>query len=118
MTPLFKTLMTVCLGALLLTSTGCEDKAAQEALKTCKNDLINEQKLVASESLTISELKAQLAQAQAKMEETSKESGAKSGKAMEEKAKAGEEKNAEPVKGEKKDKEAKQDKKAKKEAKK
>jgi tRNA isopentenyl-2-thiomethyl-A-37 hydroxylase MiaE len=117
MTPLFKTLMTVCLGALLLTSTGCEDKAAQEALKTC-TDLINEQKLVASESLTISELKAQLAQAQAKMEETSKESGAKSGKAMEEKAKAGEEKKAEPVKGEKKDKEAKQDKKAKKEAKK
>jgi tRNA isopentenyl-2-thiomethyl-A-37 hydroxylase MiaE len=117
MTPLFKSLMTVCLGALLLTSTGCEDKAAQEALKTC-TDLINEQKLVASESLTISELKAQLAQAQAKMEETSKESGAKSGKAMEEKAKAGEEKKAEPVKGEKKDKEAKQDKKAKKEAKK
>jgi len=113
MTPLFKTLMTVCLGALLLTSTGCEDKAAQEALKTCKNDLINEQRLVASQSLTITELKSQLAQAQAKMEETSKESElaktGKGGKAMEEKAMAGEEKKAEPAKGEKKDKKAKKE---------
>lgn len=113
MTPVFKTLMTVCLGALLFTSAGCEDKVAQETLKTCKNDLVNEQKLVASQSLTITELKSQLAQAQAKIEETSKESDAakagKNGKAMEEKAKAGEEKKAEPAKGEKKDKKAKKE---------
>ncbi len=118
MTPGLKTLMTVCLGALLLTSAGCEDKAGQEALKTCKNDLVNEQKLVASQSLTINELKSQVAQAQAKIDEMNKETDAaktaKGGNGMEEKAKAGEEKKAESAKGEKKSKAEKQDKKAKK----
>jgi len=113
MTQLFKTLMMVCLGALLFTGVGCEDKEAQEALKTCKNDLTNEQKLASSQTSTINELKSQLAQAQAKVQELSKEGESaktgKSGKAMEEKAKAGEEKKAEPAKADQKGKAEKKD---------
>jgi tRNA isopentenyl-2-thiomethyl-A-37 hydroxylase MiaE len=115
MTPPFRTLVTLCLGGFLLASAGCEDKAAQEALKTCKSDLGNEQKLVASQSLTINELKSQLAQVQAKVEEMTKENEAaktaKGGKAMEEKAKPDEEKKAESAKGDKKSKPDKKNKK-------
>jgi hypothetical protein len=107
MTRTLTTLMTVCLGAFLLAGAGCEDKQAQEALKTCKNDLGNEQKLVASQAATINELKSQLAQAQAKAQEMTKdmESGktGKNGKAMEGKAKAAEAKKAEPAKAEKRE---------------
>jgi hypothetical protein len=116
MTQLFKTLMTVCLGALLFTSAGCEDKEAQEALKTCKNDLANEQKLATSQTGTINELKSQLAQAQAKVQELTKDNEAaktgKNGKAMEEKGKAGEDKKAEDKEAKKADKADKKDKKA------
>jgi hypothetical protein len=111
MTQLLKTLMTVCLGALLFATAGCEDKQAQEALNTCKNDLTNEQKLNASHTRTINDLKSHLAEAQTKVQELSKESESaktgKTGKAMEEKGKAGEEKKAEHAKAgkaEKKDK--------------
>ena len=110
----FKTLMTVCLGALLLSSTACEDKETQEALRTCKNDLGNEQKLSTSQRATIESLKAELAQAQAKVQEMTKEGEAgKGGKAMEEKPKAGEAKTAEakPAKPEKKEKAEKKEKK-------
>ena len=121
MTRTFKTLMTVCLGALLLSSTACEDKETQEALKTCKNDLGNEQKLSTSQRATIESLKAELAQAQAKVQEMTKEGEAaktgKGGKAMEEKPKAGEAKTAE-AKPAKPDKKEKAEKKEKKEAKK
>ena len=120
MTRTLKTLMTVFFGALLLSSTACEDKETQDALKTCKNDLGNEQKLSTSQRATIESLKSELAQAQAKVQEMTTESEAaktgKGGKAMEEKSKAGEAKTAEakktePAKPEKKGKAAKKDKK-------
>jgi len=115
MTRTLTTLITVCLGAFLLTGAGCEDKEAQEALKTCKNDLGNEQKLTASHTATINELKSQLAQAQAKAAEMSKEMEAakagKHGKVMEEKDKAGETKQAAPAKAEKNEKAEKKEKK-------
>ena len=73
MTRTFKTLVTVCLGAFLLTSAGCEDKEAQEALKTCKSEVTGLQKSVASQVPTISGLRAQLAQSEAKVQELTKE---------------------------------------------
>jgi hypothetical protein len=115
MTRTLTTLMTVCLGAFLLAGAGCEDKAAQAALKTCKNDLGNEQKLAASQTTTINDLKSQLAQAQAKAAEMSKEMEAakagKHGKATDEKDKAGETKQAKPAKAEEKEKAEKKEKK-------
>ena len=106
MTRTLKTLATVCLGAFLLASAGCEDKETQEALKTCKNDLGNVQKSLASQTATANDLKAKLAQAEEKVQELTKaaESGkeGKGGKASEEKAKSAEAKKAEPAKAEKK----------------
>lgn len=108
MTRILKTLATVCLGAFLLASAGCEDKEAQEALKTCKNDLGNVQKSLASQTATANELKAKLAQAEEKVQELTKAAEAgkegKGAKASEEKAKATEAKKAEPAKAEKKSK--------------
>jgi hypothetical protein len=103
MTRTFQTLAAVCLGALLLASAGCEDKEALEALKTCRNDLSLEQKTATSQRATIDGLKAQLAEAQAKMQELSKESeAAKTGKggkpSAEEKAKAAEPEKPEEAK--------------------
>jgi uncharacterized protein YlxW (UPF0749 family) len=86
-----KMLTTVCLGALLLTSAGCEDKETQEALKTCKNDLSGEQQKAATQLATINDLKTQLAQAQAKVTELTKEGEGKAdekGKAAEKKGEA------------------------------
>ena len=108
MTRALKTFSTVCLGAFLLTSAGCEDKESQEALKTCKNDLGNVQKSLASQTAAANDLKAKLAQAEERVQELSKaaESGkdGKNAKASEEKAKAAEAKKAEPAKTEKKSK--------------
>ena len=87
----FKTLTTVCLGALLLTTVACEDKETQEALKTCKNDLSSAQKTEAAQMTSINDLKAQLASAQAKIGEMTKEAdmakNAKGGKPADDKAK-------------------------------
>ncbi len=106
MTRTLKTLATVCLGAFLLVSAGCEDKESQEALKTCRNDLSNVQKNLATQTTSANDLKAQLAQAEAKIEELTKASEggkeAKAGKASEPKAKSAEAKKAEPSKAEKK----------------
>jgi septal ring factor EnvC (AmiA/AmiB activator) len=108
MTRTLKTLVTVCLGAFLLTSAGCEDKESQEALKTCRNDMGNVQKSLANETATANELKAKLAQAEAKVQELTKASEAgkeaKGGKASEEKAKSSEAKKSESAKTEKKSK--------------
>jgi len=108
MTRTLKTLATVCLGAFLLTSAGCEDKESQEALKTCKNDLGNVQKSLASQTATANDLKAKLAQAEEKVQELTKaaESGkeGKGSKASEEKGKSTEAKKAESAKTEKKSK--------------
>jgi multidrug resistance efflux pump len=106
MTRTLKTLANVCLGALLFTSAGCEDKESQEALKTCRNDLGAEQKTATSQRATIDNLKAQLAQAEAKVQELTKASESakpgKGSKTVEEKGKTEEAKKAEPAKAEKK----------------
>jgi len=106
MTRTFKTLVTVCLGAFLLTSAGCEDKEAQEALKTCKSEVTGLQKSVASQVPTISGLRAQLAQSEAKVQELTKEidtsKAGKGGKTSEDKAKVAEAKKPEAAKAEKK----------------
>ena len=81
MTRTLKTLTTVCLGAFLLAGVGCEDKETQEALKTCRDDLTNVQKNLATQTAEVNSLKAQLAQAEAKAQEMAKgEEEAKSGK--------------------------------------
>lgn len=106
MTRTLKPLATVCLGAFLLASAGCEDKATQEALKTCKNDLSDVQKNLATQTGSVNDLKAQLAQAEEKVQELTKASeagkDAKGDKAAELKAKPTEGKKAEPSKTEKK----------------
>jgi uncharacterized membrane-anchored protein YhcB (DUF1043 family) len=108
MTRTLKTLTTVCLGAFLLTSAGCEDKETQEALKTCKNDMSNVQKSLASQTATANELKAKLAQSEEKVQELTKAAEAgkegKGTKASEEKAKSAEAKKSESAKTEKKSK--------------
>jgi len=88
MTRTFKTLVTVSLGAFLLTSASCEDKESQEALKTCKNDMSNVQKSLANQTVTVNNLKAQLAQAEAKVQELAKENAAKPEAKKDEPAKA------------------------------
>ncbi len=118
MTRTFKTLSTLFLGALLLASAGCQDKATQDALKTCRSDLANVQKTSASQTSTINNLKSQLAQAQAKVQAlTAKEAEAaktpEKGKEMEMKGKAEKGKKAE-AKGKKEKKAAKGKRKAKK----
>ncbi len=106
MTRTFKTLATIGLGVLLLTGAACEDQETQDALKTCKSDLSNVQKTLATQTPTMNTLKAQLAQAEAKVQELTKEkeamNPAKGGKA-EEKAKAGEAKKPEAAKANKKE---------------
>lgn len=97
MTRTLKTLMTLCLGALLFTSVACENKETEEALKTCKNDLSNELKKGAAQQAALNEAKSQLAVAQAKVAELTKVAEApKNGKA-EEKGKAGETKKSDEV---------------------
>jgi chromosome segregation ATPase len=108
MTRTLEILATVCLGAFLLTTAGCEDKESQEALKTCKNDLGNVQKSLASQTATVNDLKAKLTQAEEKVQELTKTAEAgkdgKGAKSSEEKAKSAEAKKAEPAKTEKKSK--------------
>ncbi len=88
--------------ALSLTSVACEDKDTQQALKSCRDDVSNHQKQEASQLATISDLKSQLAKAQAKVDELTKES--------EEKGKASEVKKAEASKeGNKAEKKAKKE---------
>ena len=105
MTRILKTLTTVSLGALLVTGVACQDRETEEALNTCRNDLSNEQKKEASQQTAINEFKTQLAAAQAKIADLTKESSGtarngKAGKAMEEKGKGSEVKKAEGAKPE------------------
>jgi hypothetical protein len=95
-----RTIMAVCLGALALTGTACENKETEAALKTCKSDLGNEQKKATDQQNTINDLKAQLAKAQARIDEMNK-AAPQAGK-PDEKAKAGEAKKENAAKGEKK----------------
>lgn len=73
MTRKFSALMSLALGATLLASAGCEDEASKAALNTCNTSLQNAQKSSAAQTTTVNQLKADLAQAQAKVQELSKE---------------------------------------------
>ena len=73
MTRKFSTLMSLLLGATLLVSAGCEDEAGKAALNTCNTSLENAQKSSAAQTTTVNQLKADLAQAQAKVQELTKE---------------------------------------------
>ncbi len=99
MTRTLKTIMAVCLGTFLLTSTACENKETEAALKTCKSDLANGQKVATDQQTTINNLKGQLAAAQAKIDEMNKAAQAAK---PEEKAKPAEPKKPEPAKAPKK----------------
>jgi exonuclease VII small subunit len=73
MTPKFSALMSLVLGATLLVGAGCEDEAGKAALNTCSTSLQNAQKSSAAQTTAMNQLKADLAQAQAKVEELTKE---------------------------------------------
>jgi len=65
----FSALMSLLLGAALLVSAGCEDEAGKAALKTCNTSLESLQKTSAAQTASVNHLKADLAQAQAKVQE-------------------------------------------------
>jgi len=69
----FKLVTLGVLGAWLLTSTSCEDKVCNDALQTCKKEAADQQKECAGHSTTISQLKSQLEDAQAKVDSLTKE---------------------------------------------
>jgi uncharacterized protein YlxW (UPF0749 family) len=73
MTRTFKLMTMGVFCAWLLTSTGCEDKVCQDALLSCKKDSTAQRKEAAAQMATISEIKSQLASAQAKVENLTKE---------------------------------------------
>ncbi len=102
MTRLLTAFAPACLGIFLLGASGCEDKQCQESLTTCKTEVTNLQKASADHQKTVNDLKAQLAQVQAKLDEMSKANeaakGGKGDKAKDEKGKPGEEMKAEPAK--------------------
>lgn len=95
MTRTLSTLMAVCLGTILLTSTACENKETEAALKTCKTDLGNEQKRAIDQQTIIANLKTQLAATQAKVDEMAKAAQAAK---PEEKVQAPEAKKDQPAK--------------------
>ena len=73
MTRTFKLMTLGALGACLLLSTSCEDKVCKDALQTCKKEAGDQRKECAGNLSTIQGLKAQLTDAQAKVENLSKE---------------------------------------------
>lgn len=73
MTRKFSALMSLLLGATLLVGTGCEDEAGKAALKTCNTSLESLQKSSSAQTTSMNQLKADLAQAQAKVEALTKE---------------------------------------------
>jgi hypothetical protein len=126
MTHAFKMLTAVFAGTLLLSGAACENKETDEALRACRNDLAGEQQKGTSQQTTISQLKSDLATAQTKIADLTKEAeAAKNGKAgkghkgMEEKVTGAEKKEgaaAKPAKDQASAKTEKKDKKAKEEA--
>ena len=66
-------LMSLVLGATLLVGAGCEDEAGKAALNTCNTSLQNAQKSSAAQTTSMNQMKADLAQAQAKVQELTKE---------------------------------------------
>ncbi len=77
--------LSLILSAGLLVSTGCEDEANKTALNTCRTSLESLQKTSTAQVANVNELKQELAQSQAKVEELTKEvdqlKSPKSGKA-------------------------------------
>lgn len=93
MTRTFKILMTLCLGAFVFGSVACEDVQTKNALNACKTELAAGQKTSADQVAALNTMKAQLAQAAAKIDELSKaveaaKAPAKDEKPAEEKGKA------------------------------
>ena len=73
MTRTFKLVTLGILGFGLLMSTGCEDKVCKDALQSCKKESTDQRKEGSANLATISELKSQLASAQAKVDNLTKE---------------------------------------------
>jgi hypothetical protein len=74
-------------GVWLLTSTGCEDKACKADLAMCKKEASDQKKECTGHQTTITELKALLAETQAKVETLSKENDELKAKSAEPQAK-------------------------------
>ena len=73
MTRTFKLLTFGVFGAWLLTSTSCEDKVCNDALQTCKKESTEQRKECATNLTKLTELKTELAAAQAKVDSLTKE---------------------------------------------
>jgi hypothetical protein len=73
MTRKLSTFMSLVLGALLLASAGCEDEASKAALATCNSSYESLVKSTSAQTASIGQLKTELAQAQAKVQEIAKE---------------------------------------------
>jgi predicted nucleic acid-binding Zn-ribbon protein len=63
----------MCGALFLLTSTGCIDKDSLHAIKSCRDDLTAVQRTSVEQLITIDNLKTQLAQAQTRVEELSRQ---------------------------------------------
>jgi TolA-binding protein len=105
MTRLGTVLASGCLGAFLLVTSGCEDKQCQDSLSSCRTEVSNLQKMSETQQTAMKELREQLTQAQAKVQELTAQlepqKGGKGTKAKEEKT--AEEKPAAPAKAEAKE---------------
>jgi hypothetical protein len=84
----FKLMMLGALGVWLLTGTSCEDKVCKEALQTCKKESTDQRKECAGNLATIKELRTQLADAEAKVENLGKENDELKAKSAEAETKA------------------------------
>jgi hypothetical protein len=73
MTRKLSALMSLVLGTTLLVGTGCEDEAGKAALNTCNTSLESMKKGSAAQTTSMNQMKADLAQAQAKVEALTKE---------------------------------------------
>jgi len=73
MTRTSKLLTCGALGAWLLTSTSCEDKVCNDALQTCKKEATEQRKECATNLTKLTELKAELADSQVKVDNLTKE---------------------------------------------
>jgi TolA-binding protein len=106
MTRLGTVLASGCLGAFLLVTSGCEDKQCQDSLSSCRTEVSNLQKMSETQQTAMRELREQLTQAQAKVQELTAQlepqKGGKGTKAKEEKGKTAEEKAPSPAKAEEK----------------
>ena len=73
MTRTLSALMSLVLGAAFFVTAGCEDEASKASLKTCNSSLESLQKSSSAQTASVNQLKADLAQAQAKVQELTKE---------------------------------------------